>query len=295
MKIVERKNHTVQVGPLAFLTAWSGCDESGDHVSQTARRHRKVTTLPLTHGEDVRPAEAIADVGHHWHSLINIRHLSWWVAIAFMLGASGFILGCLAVQWPMLLPDQLTRPRGVTWIFIAGAVFFTLAALLQWIQSMQHGLESDASAPLSFRLLRSTDLGYWACLIQFAGTLFFNVNTVDALFVGLSPNEQDVFIWTPNLAGSICFLLASQLAVMEYAHGWFRWAPREVSWWIVYINLLGSVLFGVSVGGSFVMADGDLLAANIANLSTLAGAVCFFFAAYLLVPEAQEKAREECK
>jgi hypothetical protein len=37
-----------------------------------------------------------------------------------------------------------------------------------------------------------------------------------------------------------------------------------------------------------VLANGHVLAASIANLSTLAGAVCFFVAAYLMIPEAQE-------
>ena len=293
LDIAEHENGSVKIGPLSFLTAWSEHGESGDRMSQTARRHRKVTIKPLIHKGNVDPADAIARVEHQWQSLIDMNHLSWWIAIAFMIGASGFMLGCLAVQWPLHLPDQLTRPRAVTWIFITGAIFFTLAAFLQWIQSMKNGLEPDASGALTFRFLRTLDLGYWACLIQFAGTLFFNLNTLDALLIGLSPIEQDVFIWTPNLAGSLCFLLASQLAAMEYAHGWFRWAPGEISWWIVYINLLGSILFGVSVGGSFVMADGDAAAASMANLTTLAGAVCFFVAAYLLIPEAQEKAQSE--
>ena len=292
LKAVEHEEHNVKIGPLSFLTAWSERCDSGGRASQTARRHRKVTTLPFTHDDDIHLTEAIARVGHHWRSLIDLRHLSWWIATAFMLGASGFILGCLAVQWPELLPDQLTRPRAVTWVFVVGAVFFTLAALLQLLQSMKNGLEHGFSGVFPFRLLRSRDLGYWACLIQFAGTLFFNMNTVDALLIGLSPIEQDVFIWTPNLAGSICFLMASQLAVMEYSHGFARWAPGDISWWIVYINLLGSILFGISVGGSFVLANGHVLAASIANLSTLAGAVCFFVAAYLMIPEAQEKACE---
>ncbi len=160
---------------------------------------------------------------------------------------------------------------------------------------MKNGLEEGFSATVSFRLLRTHDLGYWACLIQFAGTLFFNLNTADALLIGLSPTEQEVVIYTPNLLGSICFLLASQLAIMEYAHGCYRWTPGEISWWIVYLNMLGSLLFALSLAGSFLLTDGSALAPRIAILSTFAGAMCFFIAAYLLIPESQEKAGDSNK
>ena len=46
--------------------------------------------------------------------------------------------------------------------------------------------------------------------------------------------------------------------------------------------MLGSILFGVSAVGAFVIpSTGDLVSEAWANLGTFLGALCFFFAAVL--------------
>ena len=86
--------------------------------------------------------------------------------------------------------------------------------------------------------------------------------------------------------GSICFLVASALALVEYNHGRLDWRTRDVSWWIVSINLLGSVAFGMSAIFAIVLPGaGDVLDAWRVNVWTLLGAICFLVGAYLLLPE----------
>ena len=63
---------------------------------------------------------------------------------------------------------------------------------------------------------------------------------------GLGWVQEDTLIWVPNMAGSICFLAASYLALIEISHGWWSFEPRQVAWWIVIVNLLGSVAFQIS-------------------------------------------------
>lgn len=61
--------------------------------------------------------------------------------------------------------------------------------------------------------------------------------------------------------------------------GWRFWVRRDLGWWIVAVNQLGSILFMVSAVASFVRpSTGDALATGIANWGTLTGALCFAIA-----------------
>jgi hypothetical protein len=118
--------------------------------------------------------------------------------------------------------------------------------------------------------------------VQLAGTVWFNINTANALRVGLTTRQQNLRIWTPDMIGSVCFLVASWLAVEEVCHA--RWCVRrgDVSWSVAAVNLLGSVFFALAALAAFVRpATGDLLSASIANGGTFLGALCFFWGARL--------------
>jgi len=128
--------------------------------------------------------------------------------------------------------------------------------------------------------------GYSASLIQLVGTLMFNINTADAMLPGLSRMKEDVLVWIPGSIGSICFLLASYLSVIEVSHSLWSFQPRQVSWWIVAINLLGSAAFMLSALYSFFpLSGGGPEWAWGANFFTWSGAVCFLVASYLMIPE----------
>jgi hypothetical protein len=121
------------------------------------------------------------------------------------------------------------------------------------------------------------------------GTVWFNINTANALRVGLTTRQQNLRIWTPDMLGSICFLVASWLAVAEVCHG--RWCVHrgDVCWSVAAINLLGSVFFMFAAIAAFVRpATGDLASASVANGGTFLGALCFFWGARLLLVEMAE-------
>ncbi len=124
--------------------------------------------------------------------------------------------------------------------------------------------------------------------MQLVGTVLFNRDTGDALLAGLDWIEQDLWVWKPDIVGCVCFLVASQLAIMEYAQGWFAFRPGQLAWWIVTINMFGSILFMISGVASFVDPSGKLLAPLPADAGTAAGAVCFLVGAYPLIPEQAE-------
>ena len=133
---------------------------------------------------------------------------------------------------------------------------------------------------------RPGEIGWTSAFTQFVGTVLFNINTFDALIPHLDWLQEDLVIWGPDALGSICFLVASALALLEYNHGRLDWQMRDVSWWIVNINMLGSVAFGVAAIYAIVLpGTGDVLDVAAVNAWTLLGAICFLVGAYLLLPE----------
>ena len=67
---------------------------------------------------------------------------------------------------------------------------------------------------------------------------------------------------------------------------------RSLSWWIVAVNLLGSIAFGVSAIASLTEPNSGLvLSARIANAGTSVGGLCFLAGALLLIPEAARAER----
>ena len=63
------------------------------------------------------------------------------------------------------------------------------------------------------------EAGFWAATIQSIGTLCFNVSTFAALSDALEPRGEDLLVWLPDAYGSICFLIASWIAVREVCGG----------------------------------------------------------------------------
>lgn len=207
----------------------------------------------------------------------------------FVLGSAHFAAGACAAVWPGVVPASLRSANLANWIFFVGSLFFTGAAYLQLLEAA-NGDVAEALGPAGRRWRwlgwRPRNLGWLASAIQLVGTLFFNVNTADAMLAGLDWEQQDLLIWTPNMLGCFCFLAASGLAWVEFSHGAWSFAPRSVSWWIVLINLLGSVAFQVSALDSFVRPGApDPHELWLAGLYTFLGAVCFLVGAYLLIPE----------
>ena len=176
-------------------------------------------------------------------------------------------------------------------VFFVGSFFFTAAASLQLLEAINGDVAElgtgEAGQRPAWRWFawKPRNAGYLASLIQWVGTLLFNLNTGDALLTGLDWVQEDILIWVPNMVGSICFLTASYLALIEISHGWWSFEPRQVAWWVVIINLAGSIAFQASALYGFSPPPPEAGWAWDANLWTLIGALCFFSASYLMVPE----------
>jgi YrhK-like protein len=192
------------------------------------------------------------------------RRIAW----LFIVGSSCFALGSAPFY------AQLVAPAFVGVTFFTGSIFFTGAALLQFLQAFA---ESRAGQPDHVNLIVGA--------VQLAGTLFFNITTFTGMNDALSTHQENIRVWAPDAFGSICFLVASGLAFHEVCGAWFcrRWHDRL--WQISALNMLGSIFFGFSAVTSFVLPDtGELLNTAATNAFTFLGAVCFLLGGYLLIP-----------
>jgi hypothetical protein len=276
-------------GPGPFITHRLRRHPEGGYLVASSRRHRKGLRphrVPdAQSAESPRPAQASA-FRHLWAP----KRLAWWIAVLFAIGSALFTLGGVGATWPRSVPTLLRDGSVLNRIFIVGAIFFTSAAWLQWMEALNgdvaEALGDGARRRWRWFGWRPRNLGYLASAVQLVGTVMFNFNTLDATLTDLSWQREDLLVWTPNMLGCVCFLVASYLAYAEVSHGAASFAPRSVSWWVAVVNLLGSVAFQLSALYSFAgPAPAAAGALFWAGFYTAAGGVCFLVGSYLMIPE----------
>ena len=249
----------------------------------------------LTYIERVRPDGVVA----RWESRDHRKHLKaglvtgstwwaprargWWIAVLFAVGSLLFALGAV---------PGYASAVGASWdavTFFTGSLFFTGAGFLTYREAVDAGPQPPGTKRRRFFVYQRGRIDWWSTAVQFAGTLFFNVSTGVAMVSDLSAQAAHRHVWRPDAFGSVAFLVASALAWCEACHGWADWRPRSLSWWITLLNLTGSVAFGVSaVAGYISPSTGQLHNAELSNLGTFIGALCFLAGALLLMPERTE-------
>jgi hypothetical protein len=195
-----------------------------------------------------------------------------WTGLLFVIGAALFALGVLLSLLPAL-PPLLSA---VT--YAIGAVFFTTAATLQVVLARRDLPEAHRR---SLRL-RARTSDWLSAAIQLVGTVLFNINTMDAvLTIGARPAVVDTEVWVPDIVGSSAFLISSAIAVVPEVRARRHSHVADRSQRIAFLNLTGSVLFGVSAVSALVLRSGRDVSLVWANVGTFFGAVCFLVAAWL--------------
>lgn len=207
----------------------------------------------------------------------------WWIGVLFAVGSVLFAIGAV----PGYAGSVGERTDAIT--FFIGSLFFTTAGFLQYRESVDSGPDGVAHGWQRVFVYRPGQIDWWASLIQLAGTLFFNVSTGSAVIANLSAEAAKHHVWRPDAVGSVCFLVASGMAWFEVCHGWGAWLPHRLAWWITLLNLVGSIAFGASAVGAYVVPGTDQLRnVELSNLGTFVGALCFLVGATLLLPERTE-------
>ncbi len=273
------------LGP--FVTRVVAQLADGNQLVATSRRHRKglAPHRSAAHEDNRIPVTRREAWKHFWAP----GRLAWWIPVFFIVGSFFFALGGWAVTWPAATLAPLRVAATANRIFFIGSLLFTIAAYLQLLEAANGDVAEASGSPRArWRWLgwKTRNLGWLASAVQLFGTITFNVDTADALLAGLSWEQEDLLVWTPNAIGCACFLIASALAWVELSHGAWSFAPRSVSWWGVAMNAIGSAAFAASALYSFVRPGlPDVQEIWLAGLYTFVGALCFLVGSYLLIPE----------
>ena len=193
-------------------------------------------------------------------------------AVAFVLGGSLFALGAVFAQ----LGEVALLTVNIT--YLVGGFFFSLGGYASVLLAVNTGLDDGgtAGAPVTWWRYQPERRDWLSAVVLFVGTLLFAVSLVAAFAEGLTPRQSDGWIWFPDILGCICFLVSGHLAVLEVGGGRVGVHVHELTWWVVAVNQLGSVLFFLAGLAAFVRpATSASLDAGLVNLGTFSGAVCF--------------------
>ena len=274
-------------GPPPFVTRRVHRLDDGSLKIWSSRHHRKRLPAP----ETLLLGRIRKAFRECW---LLFSDLNWWIGALFAIGSLFFIVGSAMTLGAVASIFEDGSPDV---IFFLGSLPFTLAGFLQFYQAITTPPYPISSAKFEVRRIfgcRIGDLGWWSCFLQFMGTLLFNVCTFNGMRTGLNWIAEDVWIWVPNMSGSILFLLSGLLAFAETCHAYWRWQPGNLSWWVVFVNLLGCIGFLVSgiLAVNISSVDAPIRLA-FSNAFTLLGAVGFLVGSLLLLPEAATKTNEE--
>ena len=185
------------------------------------------------------------------------RGPTWWIGVLFAIGSLCFLVG----PFPGFVDLVGSAADGT--VFFVGSLFFTAAALLQFLQS-----EGRRDRVVT--------------VIQLVGTVFFNINTFRALQDSYDSADINRLIWAPDAIGSACFLISGALAYLAVRH--LREQNRR-EWRVAVVNLVGCVLFAISAIASYVVpSTGYALDLAAANWATSLGALCFLIGAVMILP-----------
>lgn len=194
----------------------------------------------------------------------RLRRESW----GFAIGSALFALG--VVPW---YADAV----GPVWdaaTFFAGSIFFTAAAFIQLAVTGRRPPD-PSSSPADFA-------DWWSAAVQFVGTLLFNVSTGAVLLGALQASATASTGWVPDAWGSAAFLLSSCAALVAASRRHELWDPDARTAHGTWLNMAGSVAFGFSAVGAYVLpTPEEVFNAQWVNAGTFVGAVCFFLAAVL--------------
>lgn len=268
-------------GPWPFVTR--RIFERGDASTWiwSSRHHRKKLNYSRNDATQL-PSHALRQ------SIWLPRKLNWWIGLIFAIGSLLFLTACICSLALMSGLTTVLDLSNTNRMFFCGSIFFTIAAYLQLYQSANPDSlwQTSITRPRKYLGWRPSDIGWISSALQFLGTLLFNVNTYNAMSSDLTWLQQDLRIWLPDLVGSILFLASGYLAFAETCHSHWSWHFRDLSWRIVFSNLIGCLAFMAAAATAFSTPESINLKLQFFSMGmTAIGAASFLTGALLMLPE----------
>ena len=211
-----------------------------------------------------------------------------------MLGSGFFVAGA----WGSLVPHVFggEHPMSVfaESCYCIGAVLYTASIYGQVLESLNADdrIESDRTSrpPERFRWVgfEPRRLEFMTPAVVFVGSVVFNYETIVALGATLDLLPR-LWLWGSSMVGSILFLVSSCMQVAEAGHGYIRFAPRDISWWVGVFFVLGSIGFvvgtlpGLEPPGLPTSQQGA--GALVVKIGFLSGGMSFLIGSFLMLPE----------
>jgi hypothetical protein len=206
----------------------------------------------------------------------RLARLNLVAAAAFTVGGLLFVAGAAVAQLGSGDPATCAS------IYFAGGIFFSTGGYASLLQEINAPRQVDHDGTLKSRNWRwwsyePERIGWLSTFVLFVGTLAFGISLIDSFLEGLTTQQENRLIWSPEMVGCLLFLISGHLAWTEVCHRARPcWRRRDLAWSIVAINQLGSVLFFIAGLAGFIRpATGSAAYVGIANWGTLAGAFCF--------------------
>ncbi|MGE9295261.1 MAG: hypothetical protein ACQKBV_03120 [Puniceicoccales bacterium] len=233
------------------------------------------------------------------------KELSWWIGVIFILGSICFVVGTVPAAFPGVLDWFGLKPFNYGLVDFIGSIWFTFGSYLLVLEAVNADFDATLrlkAEHIAKHLVKRVEtppgrrirwwgfepkrLDYCIAVVQFTGAVIFNINCGMALVEGMDWLIADILVWTPSTLASCCFVTASYLGVVEVAHKKWAWLWWDLSWWVNWFSLLGSLGFLVSsLVGYFGQGPvqfpqwwGNFFALMMGSWFFLAGT-------YLLVPE----------
>jgi hypothetical protein len=192
-------------------------------------------------------------------------------AIGFAVGSVFFFAGSL----PLYADAVGAVVANAT--FFVGSLFFTTAGTIQLLLS--------GRVPPRAGTGRADAWDWWSALVQWIGTLLFNISTLMALIAALARPDDVGVGWTSDFWGSVMFLLSGICALVALSRAHELWDINARTPGAVWLGMLGSIAFAAAALGAYVAPGADSIANLVwVNVGTAAGAVCFFVAAFFTRP-----------
>lgn len=222
------------------------------------------------------------------------HRLAWWIAGVFIVGSLFFVLGAAG----SLMPERFSSAHAMSLFaegcYFIGATLYTASIYAQVLETINADkmISPDRStrAPKQFRWF-AFEIAHLEFLVPFVlllGSLVFNYETVFALGSSLDVLPRPG-LWATSLIGAVLFLISGVLQFMEAGHGYLSFEPRNVSWWVGALFIVGSIGFilgslpGLGTPGLPTNDTGP--GALIVKVGFLIGGVAYLVGSYLMLPE----------